>query len=118
MRIGEMAAATGLSVDTLRYYERIGLLPRPARDGAGHRVYQARDLDWLQFLMRLRDTGMPLTEMRRYAALRAAGPATAPARRDLLAAHRAAVREKLARWTACLSVLDAKITAYDQKDIQ
>lgn len=60
MRISEFAKETGFSEDTLRYYERIGLLGRVLRDGAGHRVYRAEDLRWAAFLARLKATGMPI----------------------------------------------------------
>jgi DNA-binding transcriptional MerR regulator len=112
MTIGELSRRTGVSIDTLRYYERIGLLPRPGRDAGGRRVYDDTFLAWLAFLGRLKATGMPLTEARRYAELRAQGPVTAPDRRALLEAHRARVRAKLAEFQAALQMLDAKIASY------
>lgn len=68
MKIGELSARAGLSVDTIRYYERIGLLPRAGRDGGGRRDYDETILAWIAFLARLRVTGMPIREMVRYAA--------------------------------------------------
>ena len=112
MKIGDLARRSGLSVHTIRYYERIGLLPRADRDGSGHRDYDAAILTWIAFLDRLRTTGMPIREMRRYAALRAAGEATAPERRALLEAHRERVRRHVAELAACLLVLDTKIDGY------
>jgi DNA-binding transcriptional MerR regulator len=112
MRIGELARKTGLSVDTLRFYERIGLLPRIARDGAGQRQYGPDVLDWIAFLGRLKTMGMPLRQMRHYAELRAMGVATAPARAALLQAHRVAVRAHIAALQESLVMLDAKIDAY------
>lgn len=114
MRIGELAASAGISRDTLRYYERAGLLPAPLRDAAGHRIYQRRDVEWLQFLMRLRATGMPISAMRRYGALRAEGEATLAARRTLLAAHRDRVRARMADMADSLAALDRKIAHYDR----
>lgn len=114
MRIGELATSAGISRDTLRYYERAGLLPAPLRDAAGHRVYQARDVEWLQFLMRLRATGMPISAMRRYAALRAAGETTLAARRTMLAAHRDRVQARMADMADSLGALDRKIAHYDR----
>lgn len=112
MKIGDLARRSGLSVHTIRYYERIGLLPRADRDASGHRDYDAAILTWIGFLDRLRTTGMPIREMRRYAALRAAGAATAPERRTLLEEHRDRVRAHVAGLTACLLVLDTKIDGY------
>ena len=112
MKIGQLAECSGLSVHTIRYYERIGLMPPPDRDGGGRRDYDPAILDWTRFLDRLKATGMPIREMRRYAALRAEGPATGPARRALLEAHREGVRARIAALTEGLSVLDAKIDGY------
>ena len=75
MKIGELARQTGLSVDTLRFYERIGLIQRPARDGGGRRDYDPAVLDWIAFLARLAATGMRQADRVRYAALRRQGDA-------------------------------------------
>lgn len=82
MKIGELAKRAGLSAHTLRYYERIGLLPRADRDASGQRDYDASILVWIGFLERLKTTGMPIREMLRYAALREQGPK--PARRAVV----------------------------------
>ena len=114
MKIGELAACSGLSVHTLRYYERIGLLPRALRDGAGQRDYDPSILVWIAFLGRLKTTGMPIREMLRYAALREQGDTTRAARQSLLEAHRKQVQDKIAELTACLAVLDTKIAGYGE----
>ena len=113
MRISEFAKETGFSEDTLRYYERIGLLGRVLRDGAGHRVYRAEDLRWAEFLARLKATGMPIAGMLAYAKARAAGDATVPARHAQLVAHRAEVAARIAELSSCLSALDTKIATYE-----
>lgn len=112
MKIGELAERTGLSVYTIRYYERIGLLPRAAREASGHREYDASILAWIEFLGRLKTTGMPISGMLRYARLRAQGPETAGERRRLLEAHRDLVRAHVADLQSCLAVLDTKIAGY------
>jgi len=112
VRIGELAARTGLSAHTLRYYERIGLLPRAARGLSGHREYDGSILVWIDFLGRLKTTGMPISGMLRYARLREGGAATVEARRVLLEAHRDAVRAHVAELQDCLAVLDTKIAGY------
>lgn len=114
MKIGDLARRTGLSAHTIRYYERIGLLPRPSRDDAGRRDYDAGALVWIEFLGRLKTTGMPIRDRLRYARLRAEGPATTPERRALLAAHRDRVRAHVAELQACLLSLDAKIAGYEE----
>lgn len=112
MKIGELSKRSGLSVHTLRYYERIGLMPPADRDGSGQRDYDAAILTWIEFLGRLKTTGMPIRQMLRYAALRAEGPETGPDRRALLEIHRDKVRAHVAELQASLLVLDAKIDGY------
>ncbi|HEX5118307.1 MAG TPA: MerR family transcriptional regulator [Pseudonocardiaceae bacterium] len=111
--IAQAAAHSGLSIDTLRYYERIGLVEPPARDSGGRRSYSDDDLAWLVFLTRLRTTGMPIRLMREYAQLRHRGVATTGRRRQILVEHRTDVRERIAELQVCLEVLDKKITNYE-----
>ena len=112
MKIGDLAKRSGLTVHTIRYYERIGLLPYAERDRSRQRDYDASILTWIEFLGRLKTTGMPIREMLRYAALRDQGVATEPERRLLLEAHREQVHARVAELGACLLVLDAKIGGY------
>lgn len=111
--IAQAAARSGLSIDTLRYYERIGLVEPPARDSGGRRNYSDSDLAWLEFLTRLRTTGMPIRMMREYAQLRHRGGGTESRRRQILVEHRAGVRERIAELQFCLDVLDHKIANYE-----
>ena len=89
LTIAQVAEATGLSTHTLRYYERIGLLDSVQRRDNGHRVFRAEDMTWLAFLLRLRDTGMPIAQMLQYAALRRQGDSleSVSARQRLLELH-------------------------------
>ena len=112
MKIGQLAKRSGLTAHTIRYYERIGLLPYADRDPSGQRDYDASILSWIEFLGRLKATGMPIREMLHYAGLREAGPVTEAERRELLEQHRERVRAKLAELSDCLLVLDAKIAGY------
>lgn len=112
MKIGDVAKRTGLSAHTIRYYERIGLLPIADRDAGGRRDYDESILVWIGFLDRLKTTGMPIREMLRYAKLRAAGDHTGVERRRLLEAHREKVTAHLAELQSCLLVLDTKIDGY------
>jgi len=84
MKIGELAKRSGLTAHTIRYYERIGLLPYANRDRSNQRDYDASILIWIEFLGRMKTAGMPIREMLRYASLRARGVATAAERRELL----------------------------------
>ena len=112
MNIGDLAQRTGLSVHTIRYYERIGLIPVAAKDASGQRAYDASIFPWLEFLGRLKATDMPIQGILRYASLRAAGRSTEAERRHLLVAHRDRVRERIAELQAALAVLDDKIAGY------
>ena len=112
MKIGDLARRSGLSVHTLRYYEHIGLIPFADRDRSGRRDYDVSILTWIAFIGRLKATGMPISEMVRYADLRAQGATTAPERRRLLDHHRAQVARTIADFQSCLLVLDAKIAGY------
>lgn len=112
MKIGQLVRRSGLTAHTIRYYERIGLLPYADRDQSGQRDYDQSILTWIEFLGHLKATGMPIREMLHYAALREAGPATEAGRRELLEQHRDRVRVQLAELSECLLVLDAKIAGY------
>lgn len=112
--IAEAARRSGLSIDTLRYYERIKLVDPPARDAAGRRAYSDDDLAWLEFLTHLRTTGMPIKMMREYAQLRWQGDASAARRRNILLEQRNSVRGRIAELQACLDILDYKIDNYDR----
>ena len=113
MTIGEISEKTGLPESTLRYYEMKGLL-RVARDGGGRRDYGEGDIAWIQFLLRLKETGMPLREIRRYSELRYAGDATLPQRLEMLRAHREYALDQRRRWDESLHHLDEKIALYEQ----
>jgi DNA-binding transcriptional MerR regulator len=110
--IGEVAAWTGLSAHTLRWYERIGLMPHIDRSHTGQRRYSNRDLDWLNFVGKLRLTGMPVADMVRYAELVRAGDHNFAERKELLERHRADVRVRIAELQDTLAVLDFKIDMY------
>jgi MerR family transcriptional regulator, aldehyde-responsive regulator len=114
MNITEVAAATGLSLDTLRYYERAGMLPAVPRDGRGWRRYPPGLVDWLQNLARLRATGMPMAEMQRFAVL-VHGPDSPQARQERLAilhAHAARLALRRAEIDAAEGYLIHKIAIY------
>jgi DNA-binding transcriptional MerR regulator len=110
--ISEVAAFTGLSAHTLRWYERIGLMPHVDRSHTGQRRFSNRDLDWLAFVGKLRLTGMPVADMVAYAEMVRAGDATYADRRALLESTRLDVVQRIAELTDTLTVLDGKIATY------
>jgi DNA-binding transcriptional MerR regulator len=118
LTIAEVAALSGLSAHTLRYYERIGLLDPVARVYGGQRRYDAHDLAWLAFLQRLRATGMPIRDMQRFAELRRRGDSTVAERRELLEAHRDEVLERIGELQRDLTAVTEKITHYQALEIR
>jgi DNA-binding transcriptional MerR regulator len=110
--ISEVVAFTGLTAHTLRWYERIGLMPHIDRSHTGQRRYSNRDLDWLDFVGKLRLTGMPVADMVRYAELVREGDQTFGDRFKLLETTRRDVLARIAELQDTLAVLDHKISFY------
>jgi DNA-binding transcriptional MerR regulator len=113
LTIAEAARRTGVSVHTLRYYERAGLVVTTVdRNAAGRRRYQQPDLDWIKVCTRLRATGMPIRTIRRYAELVSAGRGNEQDRLALLEDHRAEVLAKIAELHENLELIEHKIDVY------
>nr|WP_321445805.1 MerR family transcriptional regulator [uncultured Cohaesibacter sp.] len=112
MKIGDLASLSGLSVHTIRYYEKVGLLPKAHRDGGGQRQYGTEITKWLRFLGHLKATGMGIADMVRYAQLRAQGPQTAKERRLMLEEQQQKVIDQIATLQATLPILEHKIALY------
>jgi DNA-binding transcriptional MerR regulator len=112
MKIGELARRSGRSIHTLRYYETQKLMPNVARDAGGRRIYGERHLDWLDFLARLRRSGMSVAEMQDYTALVSRGDGTLARRRDFLRMHRDRVQAAVEDLQNSLALLDEKIALY------
>jgi DNA-binding transcriptional MerR regulator len=115
LSIAEAAEISGLSAHTLRYYERAGLLEPVGRNGSGHRRYREADLELIRFLTRLRATGMPIREVRRYAELMQAGDDTNAERLRLLERHRDAVLAGLETTIKSLELIEWKINFYKER---
>jgi len=114
--IKDAADHTGLTVHTIRYYEKEGLLSVLPRDAQGRRVFDDAALDWLGYVTCLRLTGMPIATMRHIAELQSDGDQTIPDRRHILETHRQALVEKLAQIHSALDRLDHKIAWYSKKE--
>lgn len=112
--IGDFATLTSLTAHTLRYYEKEGLL-EPERKSNGQRFYSERDLEWVTFIKRLKETHMPLKEIKQYAVLRALGISTLKDRQDLLITHRQNLIQEINLLQEHLSKLDQKIEYYDNE---
>lgn len=108
----EMAETCDVTVDTLRYYEREGLLDVIERTDGGQRRYTSHDVAWVQLLRCLRVTALPIREMRRFAELMRIGDAAIPQRVALLEEHRVTVVEQMDELQAALTRIDEKLSHY------
>lgn len=113
--IGEVARHLGLDPDTLRYYERRGVVPSPARDTSGRRTYSAADVHLLEVLLHLRNTGMPLADIATFTHLVSRDPDGVAERLQLLRTHRQRVQAEQARIAASLTVIALKIEDYSAR---
>ena len=114
LSVTQMAQHIGVSGHTLRYYERAGLIQPINRTTGNQRRYRASDIEWVRFLLRLRQTGMNIAGMRKYARLRALGDATLEARLDLLAEHSQSIDERIRSLQDNQQALQQKITTYQE----
>jgi DNA-binding transcriptional MerR regulator len=114
--IQQVAELTGLSIDTLRYYERIGLLEPIGRAHNGHRRYTQHDLAWIELLIRLRNTGMPRAQMARFAELRRQGDVTLAERRHLHEEHQRSLERHMRELEQHMAALQQKIARLQERE--
>ena len=112
--IGEFSKLTHLSVHTLRYYEHEQLII-PNRNAVNRRRYSDMDMAWIDFIKRLKDTGMPIKEIAGYAKLRAEGDATLSERMKMLIRHRRFLAAQITQMQDHMSKLNDKIDFYREK---
>lgn len=112
--IGEFSKVTGLGIHTLRYYEYENLII-PLRNASNRRRYSEKDIAWIGFIKRLKATGMPIKEIKKYAALRAKGDVTLSERMEMLIQHRQSLNEQIRRLQEHEAMLDEKIAFYRQE---
>lgn len=116
MRIAEASTVCGLSTDTIRYYEKSGMIPEIARGPDGHRRYTKENVNWLTVLFWLRETGMPMKVMQRYAFLVHSGEHTIPERKDILYAHGETLKKRRSDLDRCEELLAYKLAAYTRTE--
>lgn len=114
MKIAEVSEKYSLPQDTLRYYERIGLIPRVTRNANGIRDYSEEDCRWVDFIRCMRSVGLPIEALIEYVALFQQGDATVEARKELLAEQRAQLKARMEDMQETLDRLDDKIDRYEQ----
>lgn len=114
MNIKNFSILTNISAHTLRYYEKIGLLKQIERNSSGHRYFTQKDVVWVEFIKRLKETGMPLKQILTYADLRDVGISTSGLRMKILEEHALILEEKIAEEQSHLKMLRTKIQYYSK----
>lgn len=113
MTIKEVSEKFDISQDTLRYYERVGMIPPVTRTASGIRNYQEKDLGWVELAKCMRSAGLPVEAMIEYVKLTQEGDSTIPARLQLLTEQRETLLEQRAKIDATLERLNYKIGRYE-----
>lgn len=114
MTIKEVSEKYGVSQDTLRYYERVGMIPEVSRTAGGIRNYTQEDLGWLELALCMRSAGLPVNVLVEYLKLYRQGDETIPQRLELLTAQRKELLEMKSRIEQTLARLDYKISVYER----
>ncbi len=110
--INEFSKKVGLSAHTLRYYEKIGILPRVQRDWSGNRQYSDGDIHWVNFIKCLKSTGMPIEKIHEYVGMDEEEPGTIEARRRILEKQLVEVRDRIAEYQHYSEVLEYKLAYF------
>lgn len=114
MTITEVSKKYGLSADTLRYYERVGLIPKVNRNKSGVRDYTQEDCNWVEFIKCMRGAGLPIEVLIDYVSMFQQGDSTIDTRKELLIDQRKALAEKIEEVKKTLERLDYKIDLYEK----
>ena len=114
MKIAEVSNQCGLSTDTLRYYERIGLIPPIDRNESGIRDYTDSDVERIEFIKCMRSAGLPIDVLIGYFNLIQQGDRTIEARKDILKEQRELLVARINELKTTLDLLDYKINSYEE----
>jgi DNA-binding transcriptional MerR regulator len=115
--INEVADKFSLSAHTLRYYDKEGLLPFISRDKSGNRVFTELDLIWVALICCLKNTGMPIKEIKQYSDWCTQGSRTIDERKAMLIAHRSQVLKQIEDMKKDLELIDSKIATYEDPEL-
>lgn len=116
--IGQIAEKTNLSIHTLRYYEKEGILPFVKRNGSGLRIYEDEHIDWLKFLCCLRETGMSISQLKDFADLTLQGDGTIDQRLQMLGQQRTKIEAQVDTLMSFISMINFKIDMYSKQKIE
>lgn len=115
MTITEVSQEYDITADTLRYYERIGLIPPVNRHASGIRDYTEEDCNWVHFIKCMRGAGLSIEVLVEYVTMFQQGNSTIKARKELLIAQRSQLAEKINEMHQTLQRLDKKIDGYEER---
>ena len=115
-KISEVSKLVNLNQHTLRYYEKIGLIKTLKKDDSGNRIYTTADITWIKFLIKLKHTGMKLSEMQKYSELRYAGDSTVRERRELLEKQQKELEMEIMELQATHKYVEEKIDYYKKME--
>ncbi|QJD83884.1 MerR family transcriptional regulator [Cohnella herbarum] len=115
--INEVAKMFGLSAHTLRYYDKEGLMPFIGRNTSGNRMFTDTDLDWVALICCLKNTGMPIKEIKQYSDMCTQGRVTIDNRKSMLSVHREEVKKQINDLQKNLELIDSKIAFYEDPEM-
>ncbi|MBN2770702.1 MAG: MerR family transcriptional regulator [Spirochaetes bacterium] len=111
--ISEVSKMMSLSIDTLRFYEKTDIIGSIHRDSGGRRLYSEENLEWILFVCRLKNTGMPLDDIREYRKLLLEGDHTSSLRQQLMVQHKVRLEHQIEELQSALDLMNYKIRHYD-----
>lgn len=118
VKISEVSKKFGISTDTLRYYEKIGLIPSVSRNEGGIREYTEEDCNWIEFILCMKNAGLSIKTLVKYVDLFQQGDDTIEERKELLIKEREKLRIKIENMKKTLDRLDYKIAKYEEKKLK
>lgn len=116
IEISDMAKLMNLNSSTLRYYESIGLITDIKRNASGKRVYSERDIKWIEMIGRLRETGMNINKMKKYAQLRKMGDSTITERKNIMQEHLKFIENKIEELAKSRDYVAKKVKIYTKME--
>lgn len=114
MKIGEFSRQTGLSIHTIHYYEKIGIIRKNSKDKSGHRIYTDYDIEWAGFISCLKSTEMPISQILHFIKLIDKGESSAPERLAILHKQRKHLENKISELNSHMSHIDYKIQNFEK----
>jgi DNA-binding transcriptional MerR regulator len=111
--VKDVSKKTGVTAHTLRFYEKQGVIPHVERNDNGIRMYDESSIEWIETMLALRSTGMPLAEIKQYVDLHKEGDSTLQKRKEMMADHKVRVEEQMLQLLKTLGKINYKMALYD-----